>query len=535
MQLLESLLEMHPDKIPGVVEQYIKEGELNSVRQAIPSLIHHHPQLREPLLAIAERLKQPPPLSATDATDNAGNTPIAAVSNDGTKRDVDAIETIAGDHAQVFACGNCGGTVSKQHPDSNHVICHYCGCDALHPPADGLARWRQLLDARSQFTIGSLFHYKKRDWQVIGVQCYSGKIREWDSEDKTWETNSQNISLWWLLNERRELAWMSDYGKSRYWSEKFIPFKPQMPAHDDKKVEHGTWELVFAAGEFSYMPYDGEKRESREYLRTPVGLDAPSMNSSKHSYSVETGMDANGEPEEIEFIRSSKLSDSQVLAGIGMAKLLDTVKRWSTTSYVFAGTIAALLITYGITTLLSDSTVVLEGSTVASTREPTELGTLKVETAGESFAFELASARFSANRYAEVILDIEDSDGVWAGGAEAEFWHETGRDSDGSWTETDYGVTKEFRFDNPGSYTLTLTPGATNLDAPPQFRATVRSHPNSFFPFILAGLAALAFAVISHMKAEHGAASGASIRARLRSNTSALPDRKKIREQKQPA
>ena len=520
MQLLESLRQLHPEKLPGVIEQHIRDGDSNSVRQALPSLIHQHPHLSAQLKGIAERLRQPPAADNT-ARQNADDVTSARDGiNDKSKNDVAAIETISGDHAQVFACGNCGGTVSKQHPNSQHVICHYCGCDAIHPPASGLARWHQLLDARSRFTIGSLFNYKNRRWQVIGVQCYRGTIREWDSEDKDWETNSYNFTLWWMLNEQRELAWISDYGKWRYWSQKFIPFKPQMPGSDDRTVEHGKWELAFAAGEFSYMPYDGEQRESREYTRSPKGLDAPKMQSSKYSYSVETGMDENGIPEEIEFIRSSKLSNAQVLAGMGSAKLLETVKRWSATSNIFIGTVAALLIGYFALSAMFQSSTVLTGTTQARVAAPTQIGTLDVKEAGESYSIELASARFTANRYIELILDIEDSDDVWAGGAEVEFWRETGRDSDGSWDESDYRATQQFRFEQPGSYLLTLTPGETNLESIPSFTATVRSHPNPVMPFIVAGLATLAFAVVSRMRSRSRAASGASITARLRRNKS---------------
>ena len=520
MQLLESLREMHPDKLTGVLEQHILDGESNSVRQALPSLIHQHPELRAPLQEIAERLKQSSPAYTAD-NHSADDASMTGTDNNNRHNGNDAaIETISGAHAKVFACGNCGGTVSKQHPDSNHVICHYCGCDAIHPPADGLARWRELLDARSRFTIGSLFNYNNRHWQVIGVQCYSGNLREWDSEDKVWENNAQNITLWWMLNEQRELAWVSDYGKSRYWSQKFIPFEPQMPANDDKTVEYGTWELMFAAGEFSYMPYSGEQRESREYTRAPRALDAPDIKSSNYSYSVETGMDENGKPEEIEFIRSSKLSNAQVLSGIGSAILLKTVRRWSATSNVFLGTIAALLIGYVLMGVISQSSTVLTATTPAQTSTPTEMGTLDIERAGESYSIELSSSRFNANRYIEVILDLEDSDGVWAGGAEVEFWRETGRDSDGPWDESLYRVTQQFRFEQPGSYLLSLTPGETNLQSIPSFTATVRSNPNPALPFTVAAIVALGLAIVSRMRSRSSAASGASITARLRRNLS---------------
>ena len=503
MQLLESLQEIHPDKLPGVLEQYLHDGEHNAVRQALPTLMHQHPELHDQLQPMLERLRH-----------HAGE----ADGNDAAHEPAARIETITGEHAQVFACGNCGGTVSKQHPDSNHVICHFCGCDALHPPADGLARWRQLLDARSRFTIGSLFNYEGRQWQVIGVQCYTGTLREWDSEDAVWESNRQNYTLWWLLNQERELTWVSDYGKSRYWSQKFIPHGPRLPASDDRNIEHGDWTLAFAAGEFSYMPADGEQRRSLEFTKSPKGLDAPDINSGSYSYSVEVGMDEQGEPEEIEFIRSRPLSNMQVLAGMGSAQLLEGVKRWAGTSNVFFGTIAAVALSYGLLSMLFSSQDVLSGGTEAGTTTPITIGELTVADSGENYSVELSSSRFAANRYAEAALDIEDSDGEWVGGVEVEFWRETGRDSDGNWDESRYRITQRFNFDHPGTYKLTLTPGETNLDTVPKFRAEVSSHPNPMKPFLFAAIASVAFAFLSRMRSRSRAASGASITAQLRPN-----------------
>ena len=99
MQLLESLREMHPDKLTGVLEQHILDGESNSVRQALPSLIHQHPELRAPLQEIAERLKQSSPAYTAD-NHSADDASLTGTDNNNRHNANDAaIETISG-HTQ---------------------------------------------------------------------------------------------------------------------------------------------------------------------------------------------------------------------------------------------------------------------------------------------------------------------------------------------------------------------------------------------------------------------------------------------------
>ena len=231
---------MHPDKVLGVLQQHIDAGHERSALQAIPDLQLQHPQFHDELEQQKARL---------------------------SARLVDGVKVLDRDTAEVFRCVNCGGGLARQNPESKQVICQYCGCDAMHPAHDVLLeRWNEALDLESNFTIGDFFQFDNRRWQAIGVQLFSGQLREFDDEDEKWESNNAYYTSWWMLNEDRELAWLIDDGTCRYWAEKFIPKDPFNPDQSDKRYEHGQWKLEFAAGEFSYQPKQGERHDSAEQV-----------------------------------------------------------------------------------------------------------------------------------------------------------------------------------------------------------------------------------------------------------------------------
>jgi len=220
MQLTRRLAKLHPDKVLNTLQQHIDAGHEQAALQAIPDLQLRHPGFHNELENIKQRLSD---------------------------KLLDDVKVLNRDRAVIFRCLNCGSGLARQSPETVHIICHYCGCDAQHPATDiALERWNNSLDLEANFTIGDFFDFEGKRWQSVGVQLFSGRVREYDSEDG-WESSYSRYTNWWMLNEQRELAWLIDDGTRRYWAEKYIPQHPELPNDKNKQFEHGSWTLEFAA------------------------------------------------------------------------------------------------------------------------------------------------------------------------------------------------------------------------------------------------------------------------------------------------
>ncbi len=493
MQLVDSLQQIHPDKLIGVVGSYIKEGRGDEIRQALPTLIDKHPQLKDDLGQIMLKLKQAKP----------------------------EVEVICGDHATVFACANCGGALSRQAADTVYVICQYCGCDAENPPADGMSHWQQFLDTKADFTLGSFFNLGGVKWQAIGVQRFNGTIREWDSEDKTWENSRASYTLWWMINEKRELGWLTDYGSKRYWSQKFIPKQPQLPSSQDRSIEYGEWKLEFAAGEFSYQPVVGDVRHTAEHKRAPKGFGPAKNNNGKQLiYAVESAIGPNGKPTEYEFIRSVGLSHKNVMNAIGNAEGLLSVKRWLRTAILFAVTAACVAALFFLIPHLLQSQQMLSQQTPLAPAVQVMAGELRIEEENQLLRIESRLLKvLPANTYLELELEIVDQDNETVGFIDNEFWHETGSDSDGPWRESRYVYNNDIRFLEPGNYRFLASLGSSNTKPSVQKSVEIlisaNTHPVVSTPFFGSGIAAILAGILSFMRSRARAVAGASIGASM--------------------
>lgn len=489
MLLVDSLNEIHPDKLPAAIQSYVRDGRGPEVRQAIPYLTQRYPEKRELFAAVLKSLEK---------TDQS-------------------LDLISGASGIAITCANCGGSVSKQSENTQIVICQYCGNNAELPNADGLSRWHGKIDTQAKFSIGSYFNFRGQKWQAIGVQKYVGSIREWDSEDSTWEKNSSRYTLWWMLNEKREIAWLSDYGNKRYWTAKYLPKKPEIPKKNIKTIEYGDWSLKFAAGEFSYQPQPGERRQSWEYTKTPGAENRKDTKGSRYSYSTEASLDEKGNPSEIEFFRSITISNKSILQGLGSKNLLQQVSRWRLTGMLLGGT-AVLSFLTGIglkVTMDSDQLLTSKASFANAQVAAAELGELRVEETPAILQFDnRLQQRLPANRWVEFELELEDAESNPVGGYFVEFWHETGYD-DGHWDESTYRVKRDIRIDEPGTYKVFGQIGQSNAGFPFQVQLDVTTNPVPQQPFFFALFTGIVTAILSFVRSRSLATGGASLGGKM--------------------
>lgn len=500
MQTAKRLANIHPDKLLGTLQSHIDDGHEQSALQAIPDLQLSHPQFHNELETIKSKL---------------------------TDKLIDGVKVINPESAEVFRCVNCGGGLAKQCRDTVHVICHYCGCDAEHPAADkALDRWNKSLDLESNFTIGDFFTYAGARWQAVGVQLFSGRVREYDSEDG-WESSYSRYTNWWMLNEKRELAWLIDDGSRRYWAEKYIPQAPSVPERNDRGFEHGQWELEFAAGEFSYQPRHKEQHHSSEDPKSRVLPAAGQSASSKQRFytSVESRLNEKGDVSEIEFIKSRMIPHAEMLAGLGKDSALDDRKRWGNT---MRGLFVAL-------PLLAASAFMLnrggeqntESIALAKNDKQVVMQEIKVEKPGQLIKLRGSITGLKNNSWFGVDVGLQSSDNEPVYSKYLEFWRETGVDSDGAWSEANLSASWYIRVDEVDTYSVVIDGDEQSTSATADFRLHTVPNKASVTPFIMGGFFSLFLVMMCRSKMGSVSAAASSIALKLNKRLSGSDSNKR--------
>ncbi len=502
MQISKRLVGMHPDKVLGVLQQHIDAGHEKSALQAIPDLQLQHPQFHNELEQTKARI---------------------------SARLVEGVKVLDRDAAEIFRCVNCGGGLARQNPESKYVICQYCGCDAVHPAQNiHLERWNKAIDLESNFTIGDFFDFNDQRWQAIGVQLFSGRLKEYDEGE--WETNFGRYTTWWMLNERREIAWLVDDGSARYWAEKYIPDKPSLPSTSDKKYEHGKWKLQFAAGEFSYQPKLGESLLSAEQTQTVSLPVRPGGSKLRYFVSSETRLNADNEPKEVEFFRSRKIPDNEILVALGKSTESLDMNRWK---HSIVGLLSALPLMLGLHLYLNlGGEEVLNSVDLHTESTGVLLQTIAVEEPGTMVQMDTVVSKLDVNKWLGVNFWLEDGKGEAVYAKYLEFWRETGIDSDGRWDESKRSFTWHVRVDEPDTYKalVSVEPGSTQSSA----AMSLKTEPNrtSRSPFIVA--AVLSFLLImlcrSKLKSIAAVASSITVTLKNRFDPNGKPKRKAQKE-----
>ena len=488
MQLGQRLASVHADKLLGTLQSHIDAGHEQAALQAIPDLQLRHPGFHNELEQIKQKLSD---------------------------KLTDDIKVLNGAEAQIFRCANCGSGLSRQNPDTVHVICQYCGCDAEHPATDrALERWNTALDLESNFTIGDFFNYQGVQWQAVGVQLYAGRIREYDSEDG-WESNYARYTSWWMLNEQRELAWLIDDGSRRYWAEKHMPQNPSVPDAQDKNYEHGDWQLEFAAGEFSYQPNYQENHNSAESRASRKLPEGDSQTTQRYYTSVESRLDGNGEVREIEFFRSRMIPHSEMLDGLGKDVAKSDLQRWKNS---MRGIMLAIPL-LGAVALFFNRGGDIDSFEVALAKNDQQvlLQEMKTEKAGQLYKLRGSISGMQDNSWFGVDVGMLNSDNEQIYSKYIEFWRESGRDSDGPWSEASLSSSWVIRVDEPDTYRFVIDGDVQSTTYNADFRLAIEPNRTSLTPFILAGFFSFALIMLCRSKMGSVSSAAASIALKLRS------------------
>ncbi|MBX2885872.1 MAG: hypothetical protein KTR32_38300 [Granulosicoccus sp.] len=238
-----------------------------------------------------------------------------------------AVEQSRDRDVSVFACGECGGLLESYFRASLRIVCKACGASTdikgatKDPILNAAARAfdHSLATRRAEFGLGSRIRHAYMSWRVIGVQQFTGTLshREFPVMvvDKSSHDFRSSYTLWWLLNERREIAWIGERDGSRFWIDPVVPDDATLPEAPSKNFYSGEWTLVDAVGEFPY------RIEVGEHHRTIDGT------ASKARMTIELFLDKNDKPWRIQHSVTTPLDDLEVLAAIDDSDNAAKIKR----------------------------------------------------------------------------------------------------------------------------------------------------------------------------------------------------------------
>ncbi len=151
---------------------------------------------------------------------------------------------------------------------------------------------------------------------------------------------------------------------------------------------------------------------------------------------------------------------------------------------------------YGIICLFT-AMVMASGSEVASkavNESDRIIGPIKLDGKNSVLNIEIKNT-VEMMRWRYVGVDVLDSKQDYLFGFGDELWSETGRDSDGQWTERKKDFDMDITIPNPGTYYLEVS-SESNSRMNPAVNVVVSEVAGSAFPFIVLGILALLYPAI---------------------------------------
>jgi len=316
------------------------------------------------------------------------------------------------DPIKVQSCKNCGSPVNQYNPNSLTIICSHCGTHTANSE-----KVNSLVPSNPLLRLHGVFEYDSKTWQIIGCICYTGKVKEWDFDYRSWETTPWKYNSWWVINEEREIAWITHDSSGYKWARK-SSLKGGLP-ENDLSYEQGSWRIVSAAGEFSYFPR----------------VAGQSMTYEKKQESIEIQLDDNGNKKEIEAFRSTSIELLDLLNIFNKTDALKGLKRFKLARKAILSSLFCLLIGYFILTIRNETLLPINGVLVTQANDPISLGSINIDNKS-LVQFNLRARISTTDGRFNGSLVIKDAKNAVFKEIPLKFRRSSGNDSSGSWVET---------------------------------------------------------------------------------------------------
>ena len=376
---------------------------------------------------------------------------------------------------KVEPCKNCGFPMRQYNPNSMMMVCESCGTrtgDNEEAP-----RYKPEVPNNPLFKLHAFFEMQGITWQVIGCQSYSGVVDEWDKEDNAWEHTPWNFHTWWVINEARELAWIVQDKTGYSWSRK-TKITSGIP-EGDISYEVGHWSLLSAVGEFSYRPAEDEQVLTYE----------------KDNKSLEILLDENGKNKEIEAFQAVKIDPTDLLQGFGKSDVISALNRSKLAVKFAIATVVSLVLGFFMMQTLEQEllTVPTTQITSQSLKKAIDLGTFTLDKKG-LVEFSIAGTIGRGVGSFDADLVVKDSDKSIVAEVPISLWRESGRDSDGPWTESQTRDAPRIALPAGDRYQLSMMPDTLKNWSQVTLRGTITKNVVSLLPIIIGGISAVLLA-----------------------------------------
>lgn len=440
MQLAHKITELEPQKVAPYLATQLRYGHIEAVLGLFPGIFEQLPDYRDQLEKVhAAALKKEKLLAQTQPTE------------------LDVSQT---------NCPSCGAVLHRARQDATAIACNYCGVRFEIDDPDGTKT--KVCDParnppRSFIRLGMIAKFDGHPFQVVGRSKYSGKCREWDSEDNTWESTPWHFEEWMLLGDDRSFRYLCHDKEGMTLSKEFKPTKPGLPGPNDRTMtliagksqskieEHGSYRLTYFEGEFGWTPERGEGLRTAEYKEKKTLLSAEARLNSE-----------TGQPAEIEFFQTRDLQVKEVLTAFDRKEELAELKRREGIAAQFrffrrAALLVCIALFVGGFILDSRGNQIFGQNVNLDQIGPDGLviGPIQMTREDRVHRLEL-SGSFPNNTWTFVGAELlnEQQDAVNA--VDGDFWHESGYD-EGHWSETDNNSRRYFRLSEPGRYFVRLS------------------------------------------------------------------------------
>ncbi|MCB0836644.1 MAG: hypothetical protein KDE26_06920 [Bacteroidetes bacterium] len=370
-------------------------------------------------------------------------------------------------NVQQFNCTGCGASLSVINPRAKYIACQYCGS-----VLDADSEEHQILEALGKpdrhkpfsfIRLGQEATFNGKTYQVIARTRWLMKYKEyWVEEGESGYSNEVWIYDEWLMIDANRTYFYLVEDKSGYMiSEEIIPETPTLLTNDLRMSffqkqprqivrEYGGAEVTHFEGESNYAIKKGDRIQFAMFRERGI------------EYSAEWRLDDSGqEIKEVEFFREIPISRRKVVEAFANNEEIEKLKiresKWQFVFNVAAATGVVLLILF-LYSLASNGNLIHEQEfSVVSIKNENEVISqpISIEEPG-MYQLDMDIVFLTENSSTYIFAYILDENKTAISTIDGDFYHETGYDDEGKWTESSTSSSKIFRLQEPGTYYVQL-------------------------------------------------------------------------------
>lgn len=358
-------------------------------------------------------------------------------------------------------CPNCGTALSQYTPGAQTIVCHNCGSyvaiGAGDPETTG--KTRKLPRPRKPVQIGKTITIEGTGYLVLGRVRYTG----WDDEESwswdEWMVGSDDGRLLWLAYDEKGF---SIFKKERF-REQFDPRSSRNITIDGKTypiLERYPARIIGAEGELTWRAKENERLYVAEGSRGGF------------RYSVQKTED------EIEVYSGRAVSELDIAKSFNDQNWIRRVNARITRgeNMRMAAGIAIIFACIGLALAMMTSAI---GERINQTDVPMSESQVSLPVNfNQPGRPALVSVRLNGtlpeNTFVDMDVSMQAPDGTDNFLFTKSFWHETGRDEDGFWRETDYNVSGMFVPLDTGEHRLIMDVAEGNVASSLNAQVTIR-------------------------------------------------------------